>query len=91
MVSMLLGPSDMVLMMTGFQRKLMTLIVIANVFRILLAILLVRQFGLLGIAIGWGGGAIIQSLFVWKMSVSCTGIKCNANYVSINAWSLFRK
>lgn len=81
--SMLLGPADMLLMMTGFQKQLMVLIVMAGFLRIVLAVVLVQQIGLMGVAIGWSVGAIIQNLLIWRMGVKQAGIKCNADFSTI--------
>ncbi len=82
-VSMLLGPADMLLMMTGFQKQLMVLIIMAGFLRVILAIALVQPLGIMGVAIGWSAGAIIQNLLIWRMGVKQAGIKCNANLLSI--------
>lgn len=82
-VSMLLGPADMLLMMTGFQKQLMTLIIVAGLLRVVLAVVLVPQLGIMGVAAGWCAGAIIQNLLIWHMGVKQAGIRCNANFLSI--------
>lgn len=81
-VSMLLGPGDMVLMMTGFQKQLMLLIVLTSVIRVVLGIALTHNIGLLGLATAWAVGAIVQSLLVKSACFKLTGVKTNVDFVA---------
>lgn len=82
-ISMLLGPADMLLAMTGFQKQLMLVFVLMSMVRILLAIFLIRQYGLMGVALGWSIGAVIQSYLIWRMGIKYVGVKSNANFSAV--------
>lgn len=85
-LSMLMGPADMLLVMTGFQKKLMPLIIVGSILRILLAILLTLSHGLLGLSFAWALGAVIQSYLIKEMCVRNLDVKPNISFSTIKSF-----
>lgn len=66
-VGIFFGPSGMVLMMSGQEKRLMNLVFISILMRVVLAGSLVEPFGLMGIAAGWGIGGWMQNVMSWVL------------------------
>jgi len=62
LVNVLTGPIGVIYNMTNQQKKLQKFIIIALVFNIVLSLLLVREFGLIGVAFASAGGMILWNV-----------------------------
>jgi len=83
-LGMLFGPAGMVLMMTGYQKQLMKLILVTACMSFVLAVWLVTIYGLAGVAIAWSVGSILQGAGSWMLARKKLNINCHASLVSIN-------
>jgi len=83
-VGMLFGSAGMVLMMTGYQSQFMKLSLATASLGILLAIGLVTIYGMTGVAIAWGLGAVFQGVGSWMLVKRFLNIKCHASLVSVD-------
>jgi O-antigen/teichoic acid export membrane protein len=80
-VGMLLGPAGMVLMMTGQQKQSMMIVVATSLATVVMAAMFARPFGVAGVAVAWGIGAIIYGLGTWWLAYRMLGVKTHAKYL----------
>lgn len=57
---LLLGPTGYILMMTGQQRKMMQILLVGNGLHLLLALLLIPQYGVMGAAIAFASSSLLE-------------------------------
>jgi len=83
-IGMLFGSTEMVLLMTGYQTHLMKLMLVTATIGLLLAVWLVMLYGLIGVAIAWGAGSVLQGIGSWMLVKRKLNIKCQASIISIS-------
>jgi len=79
-IGMLFGSAGMVMMMTGHQQLMMWIIVVNTFVGLLLAVLVAPLFGLMGVALSWGGVAILQGGISWLVVKWVMHISCHASW-----------
>lgn len=78
--SMLFGPAGMVMMMSGYQRAMMWIILLNTALGLASAIFLAPRMGLTGVAGSWAGVALLQGFVSWWYVRRNVSVDCHAKW-----------
>lgn len=83
------GSSGLALVMTGHQTTIMKVAILSGVITVVLALLLVANFGAVGVAAASAMGISFQSMVLWLKAREQTGLWTHMRYISTEELSLF--
>ncbi len=80
-VGMLFGPTEIVMMMSGYQRATMWIILLNTALGLILAVFLAPRMGLAGVAGSWAGIALLEGFVSWWYVKKNLSVDCHAKWI----------
>lgn len=80
-ICMLLGPAGMVLTMTGHQKQAMIIVMGTSLATIVMAVMFAKVFGIVGVAVAWGIGAVMYGFGTWLLAYRKLGVKTHVKWL----------
>lgn len=80
-ICMLLGPAGMLLTMTGQQNQTMIIVMVTSLATIVMAVIFAKVFGVVGVAVAWGIGAIMYGFGTWLLAYRKLGVKTHVKWL----------